>query len=480
MADVWSKIFGSPKPAKIDAPVAPPPITAPPPVANLSPFDIERQSVQTPSTFSGGQIGVTSGPMNTTLAPLGALSPAQINIDSGAGSMTAYQNQLAHNLALRASGQGPSIVDQQAAQARQQNQAAIMAQLASARGGANPLTTRTAMQANVQGNAQLDRDTMMAKIQEQQQAQQLLGQVAGQGRANDIQLGTSQAGFNQQANITGYQTAADYAKTQAQMNQDTALAQYKGNLDRAVAQGGLDQRTAEMMYSQANENARLNAQMGQAFTDTRMRYIQMGLDVDKANQLAALQVNQQRMTGQLGQADIAAKANAANKGMLSGFFNAGAGVLGSGLLGGSKKPDDTGTQPDTGLRTNPEAGAKDSSTGPEGNMVQQNAAAAPVQGADVENQSNMPASSNSSVNYTPYDGGSVNSTGERYAKGGQVIPSGLGQRAVMRGNSYSNDKIPAMLSEDEVIIPRSIMQSKDPAKNSAEFIARIIANRGSK
>lgn len=267
---------------------------------NLAPGPFgTQQTVSAPNSFSGATIN----------GPGANLVGAQIGVNNGAGSMSSYQNQVAAQLAARANGQGPSVVDMQAAQQRQQNQAAIMSQLASARGGANPLAARTAMQANVQGNAQLDRDTMMAKVQEQQQAQQLLGQVAGQGRGQDLQQATSQA----------------------QLNQDAALTQYKGQLDQAVAQGQLDQRTAEMMYSQTQQNSRQNAQLGQAYQDAQLKYQQMGLDAQKANQMAALQVEQLRQSGALSNAQLTQQQNAAKGQQASGLFNAAAGIAGTAL-----------------------------------------------------------------------------------------------------------------------------------------------------
>ena len=45
------------------------------------------------------------------------------------------------------------------------------------------------------------------------------------------------------------------------------------------------------------------------------------------------------------------------------------------------------------------------------------------------------------------------------------------------GNSYANDVVPAKLEAGGVVIPNSIMQSKDPAAGAKDFIAGIIAKR---
>lgn len=72
------------------------------------------------------------------------------------------------------------------------------------------------------------------------------------------------------------------------------------------------------------------------------------------------------------------------------------------------------------------------------------------------------------------------SKGGMAKSGGPVKAKAPDQKAVKRGNSYDNDKIPAMLSEGEIVIPRNILQSKDPVGGAADFVAKIMAKRGKK
>jgi len=51
-------------------------------------------------------------------------------------------------------------------------------------------------------------------------------------------------------------------------------------------------------------------------------------------------------------------------------------------------------------------------------------------------------------------------------------------QASVKGNSYDNDTVPAILSPGEVVIPRDVMQSKDPAQEAAKFVAAILAKKG--
>jgi hypothetical protein len=61
--------------------------------------------------------------------------------------------------------------------------------------------------------------------------------------------------------------------------------------------------------------------------------------------------------------------------------------------------------------------------------------------------------------------------------GGHVAAKKPSQKAEKGGNSYSNDKIPAMLSEGEIVLPRSVTQSKDPTAAAAKFVSQVLAKR---
>lgn len=48
------------------------------------------------------------------------------------------------------------------------------------------------------------------------------------------------------------------------------------------------------------------------------------------------------------------------------------------------------------------------------------------------------------------------------------------------GNDYRNDTVKAMLSPGEVVIPNSVMQSKDPIRGAAAFVQAQLAKKGKK
>lgn len=63
------------------------------------------------------------------------------------------------------------------------------------------------------------------------------------------------------------------------------------------------------------------------------------------------------------------------------------------------------------------------------------------------------------------------------ADGGNVAAENAKQKAVKKGDSYSNDKVPSLLSEGEIVIPRHITMGKDAPKRAAEFVAQSLAKR---
>lgn len=64
-----------------------------------------------------------------------------------------------------------------------------------------------------------------------------------------------------------------------------------------------------------------------------------------------------------------------------------------------------------------------------------------------------------------------------YRGGGKVEAKAAREKAVTGGDNKVNDKIPAVLSEKEIVLPRSVTMSKDPVGESAKFVASVIAKR---
>lgn len=62
-------------------------------------------------------------------------------------------------------------------------------------------------------------------------------------------------------------------------------------------------------------------------------------------------------------------------------------------------------------------------------------------------------------------------------KGGKVEAKKPSEKAVKAGNSYSNDKIDAKLSEHEIVLPRTVTMSNDPVGAAARFVEAVMAQK---
>ena len=58
-------------------------------------------------------------------------------------------------------------------------------------------------------------------------------------------------------------------------------------------------------------------------------------------------------------------------------------------------------------------------------------------------------------------------------KAGEMIPG----QAKVKGDSLKNDTVPATLEEGGIVIPRSVMQSKNPEESARKFVAAVMAKQ---
>ncbi len=184
-----------------------------------------------------GGTGPGGAPMNGDFginnpAMTAGAGPQSVNV-TGAG--TNAQNQALAYMQAQANGTAPSVVGQQYKNAQQAQQAALLSQAASQRGGPNALGARTAMQQNAQQGAALAQQAGVARMQEQQAAQQGLGNLATGARNTDVGLATSNANLGQQyqqlqAQYAQMGLSAEQARAQASMDvQKLALEQQKAS-----------------------------------------------------------------------------------------------------------------------------------------------------------------------------------------------------------------------------------------------------------
>lgn len=168
----------------------------------------------------------------------------------------------------QAAGTGPSIAQNQLALGQEQALAQNIAMANSARGGANPLMARQAMQQNMQQSGAMANQAANLRLQEQQQAQQALAGLTGQGRQGDL--------------------------GQQQLMQQGQVSQ---------------------------------AQIAQAQNDLAAKYAAMGLDAQKANQQAMIDLQKMQQEGQLGFANLGLQSQIAQNAMLGNTLQGAAGAM---------------------------------------------------------------------------------------------------------------------------------------------------------
>lgn len=111
-----------------------------------------------------------------------------------------------------------------------------------------------------------------------------------------------------------------------------------------------------------------------------------------------------------------------------------------------------------------------------GNVNQQNSAA--IQNASQQNSANAAINSQIAQGQMGMAGGLLNAGGaalgvmKPMAQGG-VVPG----KAAMPGDHPANDTVAAKLSPGEVVIPKSIMESSDPASAAAAFVQGVMHSK---
>jgi len=235
---------------------------------------VERQAPIVADTMRGTTQTVQAGQ-----AQAGVMSAAQIgNVERmvAAGmsredaQVRARQMALADSLTASAAGEGPSLAQSQLNKANEQAVAGQMAMAASARGGNPVLAQRQAMQnvaALQQDNAAKSAELRLA---EALQARSQLGQVLDSARGQDISVSGTQAGFEQQANLTNAVTGKEVAIAQAGLSQDASKTNAleagqtsRFNVDTEL-KGDLANQDVDLRSGLADQSAGLAAQTATA------------------------------------------------------------------------------------------------------------------------------------------------------------------------------------------------------------------------
>lgn len=372
----------------------------------------------------------------------------------------AAQQQILGQLQQQAQGLGPSVARGMLAEQTGQNVAQTAALMGGQRGAsANAgLIARQAATAGMGAQQQAAGQAATLRAQEQLGAQQAAAGLAGR-----------QIGQVSQAQEAGLQ-----AQTAAQQNVLNAIAQ------RNAAQAGIQQQVAggqQQMFGGLLGGA---AQLGAAAVGlAEGGEVPSSPKIGEKGYWKKIQEEHGKITSpQQKQAEP----------LREGAYQMGTalGALAGKLLGGSKSP--------TGQTTGGYAGANlgvDTSMPSPVNPMATSQTIGAYQAPNLMPQPGMQKMSPGlGVNYA--EGGQVPamlSPGERYLPPSEVEKVKEGKKeavsagkkipgkAKVDGDSLKNDTVPANLEEGGIVIPRSVMQSKDPAEQARKFVAAIVAKQ---
>lgn len=270
-----------------------------------------------------------------------------------------------------------------------------------------------------------------------------LQQATGANTANQAALMAGQRGTGGNAGLIARQAAHQGAANQQQMAGQAATLQAQQQI---AAQQALAQQQAAMGNLATNQLTQQQQALGQ-FGGAAQNQQQMMLNAI-ANQNA----------NQLGQAGMQNQMNMANQQqqnrLIGNLLNVGGAA--AGMYFGGPAGAAAGSQAGNILTAGGGSGAME-------NPMFMNVA---NQGGTI---------GTNQVQQAP-----MTSKAAAYFKNAIKMDNGgkVPGKAVKSGDNLSNDKVPAMLSPGEIVIPRSIVQGKDAAKKAAEFVAACLAKQG--
>lgn len=262
-------------------------------------------------------------------------------------------------------------------------------------------------------------------------AQAMLNQATGANVANQAALMAGQRGAGSNVGLMARQAAQTGAGLQQQAAGQGASMQAQQSLGALGQAGNMANTMAGNQINQTNANQQ--AQL--------------------AEQQALLGANSQYNSAQAG---LAAEQMKGQQGLIGGLGNAiGAGA---GLLKGATKLFADG-------------GEVPQANGPR-SMFAQN-----MHGPQMAKGGQVPAMVSPEEKYLkPQEAKAV--------AGGKVNPMSVGEtipgKAPVKGDSLKNDVVHKKLEVGGVVIPRSVMQSKNPAKGAADFVRAVMAKKGKK
>lgn len=412
-----------------------------------------------------------------------------------ATSAVASQNQLAAQLQAQANGQGPNVAQNQLNQATGQNVANQSAMAAGQRGASSNVGL-LARQAAMQGSGiQQQAAGQAATLGAEQQI------AAQQGEANLASNQISQAG-QAGTNLTSAQQGEQNILQNANTSANNAAVTMQSNLNNVNSQtAAANQNSASNMFGGITSGfggvgSIKFADGGDVDSDEdsnlgEFHAAQSSSSSPSVAPTSSLPANQTNYSDSSGGssggsgagalAALLAKGGAVQKGYMQRF--AIGGITGNPLISqGPSQP----TQSFVGQYLNSSSAPSSPAVSATSSLPENQtdyADSYQKQTPKQDQPQQVAGGSDPSDKIGDGDGTMRAATGgpvkkQLAAKGGGVRADNEKEKAKVKGNSYANDKVPALLSEGEIVLPREVTQSKDPVGNAAKFVQAVMAKKG--
>lgn len=303
-------------------------------------------------------------------------------------------------------------------------------------------------------------------------AQAMLNQATGANVANQAALMAGQRGASQNVGMIARQAGMAGANAQQQASGQAAVMQANQSLNAMNSAGAMASQMANNEIGQTNANTQAQQSEQQALINAQ-------LGVNNANVGAASSVNNAN-------AALATTRMGGQHGMIGGALQGAAAAIGMAGGGDAVMPANGPRSKFGQFLSNVSSNAQDNieEMKPKTNDEQlQKGAASFVSalgglGGGDDGSVPMAGGMNSmEMSSAPLMAAASGGLAHDYRGGGPVQAKNSAEKAVASGNSYANDKIPAVLSEHEIVIPRSVTMSSDPINGAARFVATVMAKR---
>ncbi len=370
------------------------------------------------------------------------------------------EGALASMLSAQAAGGGPNPALEQLKQTTSQNINNAAGQVASQRGINPALAARLALDAGAGANQQAAGQAATMRAQQQLGAQQQLASLLGQqGAQNAAQLNT----------VGGLQ---------GQQNQQNIALQGLGQQTQAQ-NAGLELGAQQLNAGVASQNT----QVGQGILGGVLGGAGAVLGLAGGGQIRGYDEG-----GDVGaQPDGSSPLHLYMQGLDTSYLKPAAPSIGPGQL---QKPPGfefgSGSNPlSSGMQlSSPTLGIGPQQFDPAA-IMREKTAAADAKSAALKKVgqgfSNLGqgVSQDSTGAFNRFAG--MRLAGSMYADGGSIFANdgNVPGKAEVRGDSEENDKVPAMLSPGEIVIPRSIAQAPDAPAKAHDFVAHLVQRSGS-